>query len=341
MSDWLHIEVRLTGNRRLALDPPPGRVLLCHVEHTFADLADGIDTAFGRWDPVHIHEFEVDGRTFVGGALDDEGDDATIYTEDVALDELKGRPGLTFRYLFDPGEGWTHDCEVVATDVEVDPDDELDDVVPVYGWGSIPDQYGRDVPEDFDDEIDDEDDSDDDLDPAEAWAVVDAALALPDDDPPEAELGVAAAALRAPHADERLALVRDAADLRVTSNDDAELWLEAAAAIVAPTGPFGLEPASREGWEAIEHADWAGAVIELVRGGPGTAGDPDSLQELIAQCPEVEESDLDPDEQAVLRRGLDFVGDLLQAIGALDSSRRLTSLGEWGLPRALRRAWLE
>ena len=338
MSDWLHIEVRLTGNRRLTLDPAPGRVLLCHVEHTFADLADGIDASFGRWDPMQAHEFDVDGRILVGGAGDEELSEDAAYSDDVALDELKGRPGFAFRYAFDPGEGWAHECEVVATDVDVDPDDEADDVVAVFGWGTIPDQYGRETPDDYDDDL--ADDGDDDLDPAEAWAVVEAALPLPDEDPPEAELGVAVAALRAPHADERLALVRDAADLRIPSSDDAELWLEAAAAIVAPTGPFGLEPAAREGWEAIEHADWAGAVIELVRGGPGTSADPDSLQQLIARCPEVEESDLDPDEQAVLRRGLALVGDLLHAVGALDDHRRLTSLGAWGLPRALRRAWL-
>ena len=344
MSEWLQIEVRLTGNPGVNLDPPPGRVLLCHAEHTFADLADAIDTAFGRWDLEQGHEFDVEGRVLAGGALEEDLDEDGEYSEEVALEELKGRDGLAFRYTFDLTEAWAHECWVAATDVDVDPDEESEDILPIFGWGTIPDQYGRETPDDLEEYLDDfdgSDTSDDDLDPSEAWSVVETALTLPAGDPPEAELGVAAAALRELHDDERLGLVRDAADLREHPMGDAELWVEATAAIVRPRGPFGLEPEAREGWEAIEHADWAGAVIELVRGGPGTPADPDALLELIARCPEVEESDLSAGEQAVLRRGLDLVGNLLASVGAFDESRHLTALGAWGLPRALRRAWLD
>jgi hypothetical protein len=55
------------------------------------------------------------------------------------------RPGFAFEYVFDLGDDWRHACEVQGTDV--DPEEEYgvspDQPVPIWGWGSIPDQYGR------------------------------------------------------------------------------------------------------------------------------------------------------------------------------------------------------
>lgn len=57
---------------------------------------------------------------------------------------------MTFEYVFDLGDEWTHRCEVRA--VGVNPMEEFGDEptgpVPLFGWGSIPDQYGRLTPDD-------------------------------------------------------------------------------------------------------------------------------------------------------------------------------------------------
>ena len=54
-------------------------------------------------------------------------------------------PGEQFLYTFDLGDGWTHLCTVGP--VRIDPEDELGNVpavpLPFFGWGDIPDQYGR------------------------------------------------------------------------------------------------------------------------------------------------------------------------------------------------------
>lgn len=55
-------------------------------------------------------------------------------------------------------------------------------------------------------------------------------------------------------------------------------------------------------WMSLQHADWIGAVVPLVIGGPGAVAD-------------------------------------TEALGALDEDQRLTELGWWGLPEALHRAW--
>ena len=53
--------------------------------------------------------------------------------------------GEQFVYEFDFGEGWTHLCTVGSE--LIDPEDELGIVpkspLPYWGWGDIPDQYGR------------------------------------------------------------------------------------------------------------------------------------------------------------------------------------------------------
>lgn len=324
MSDWLTIEVTLTGNHAQRLSPAPGRVLLCHAEHTLADLAEAVDTAFARWDLGHLHEFTVGDRRFMPSP---EGEEDVEDSEEVTLADLDLDEGSRFGYVFDLGEEWEHRCEVTEVDVEVDEDDAGEDIVAVFGWGTIPDQYGR--------ERSGEDG--DDLDPAEAWEVVAGALDLVEAAAP-ADLAEQARMLREPAGHAALTIVREVAELD-PADDDADLWLDAVAGVVAPQQPSGLDDLAEEAWEAIEHADWAGLVIELVRSGPGAAADAPSLVHLIARCPEVEESDLDENDEATLRQGLALVGGLLMALGVLDDDRRLTPLGVWGLPRALRRAW--
>ena len=55
------------------------------------------------------------------------------------------KPGEEFEYVFDLGDNWQHRCTVEPT--KADPIEEYGIVpqqpVVIWGWGSVPDQYGR------------------------------------------------------------------------------------------------------------------------------------------------------------------------------------------------------
>ena len=120
---------------------------------------------------------------------------------------------------------------------------------------------------------------------------------------------------------------------------EAELLLRALAATISPQEESGLAPEDEASILALEHGDWAGAVIELSRGGPGTSGDPSALVEAVAQCPEIQSPASDADDNVVAESAFELVGFAWEALGALDDRRRLTPAGAWLLPRALVRAW--
>lgn len=147
---WLKIQVELLGGRGMECDPPPGRILIVGPSHSFEQLAEAIDAAFARWDLSHLHEFELpDGRK-VGFPSDDYAPD--LVWEDHAMlkvaRELK--PGQEFSYVFDFGDDWCHRCRVLLE--KADPAEEYGappkGPVAIWGWGWIPDQYGRETLED-------------------------------------------------------------------------------------------------------------------------------------------------------------------------------------------------
>jgi hypothetical protein len=140
---WLTIKVELVSGRGEPLEQTPGRTMLASPSHTLEQLAEAIDVAFARWDRSHLHEFEIgevqyqpDGGEPEAGARD---------SATTALGSLRLEPGSVFEYVFDLGDLWVHRCEVTATDV--DPVAEYGGrprrPEPVWGWGWIPDQYGR------------------------------------------------------------------------------------------------------------------------------------------------------------------------------------------------------
>jgi hypothetical protein len=378
VGDWMTIRVVLAAQSDEPLDSPPGRVLLAHVDHSFADLAEAIDTAFGRWDLTPLHEFDVDGRVLRpdGEAGEDEDSD------ELTLREAGLAEGDRFTYVFDLGEGWEHTCRVEEAGLDPFDDDEGDDddgeepesPVPVFGWGSIPDQYGRETEEDGDDDLDDdlddegedgededveqvegeddqddddeEDEEDDDADESAAcWPIVADALADVPAPLDRDALVAATAALRRAGDDvgtEPGAEVLWAAaelDPEAAPSDDEELWLELAAGVVEPADDVPLDRATAGAWTALEPADFAGAVIELVRSGEGTTASPEALIELIERCPEIDSEELDEEDEAVILAGLEVVVALWRSLGALDREGMLTPLGVWGLPRSLERAW--
>ena len=114
---------------------------------------------------------------------------------------------------------------------------------------------------------------------------------------------------------------------------------------------------------ALDHFDWLAVMSALVNGGPGTPAsaadlaryvrdfDPDEVIGLVVapsgdvdddvefEDGDYEEAD-DFDELSI--EGLFLhVTAMWSVLGAIDSDDRLTPLGWWGLPEAMRRAWSE
>ena len=151
--------------------------------------------------------------------------------------------------------------------------------------------------------------------------------------------------------------------------DDAELWLRLAAGVASPEGSddwaTGHDETSGELDEtgsavaaicAIDHFDWLAVITALAVGGPGTSAsaadlagyvrdyDPDGAERDEDDGDENDDYLDDLDEDA----GFDELGmeglflpvtTLWQVLGAIDDDDRLTPLGWWGLPEAMRRVW--
>jgi len=149
---WLSIRVELLGGRGEELWPPPGRVLAVGPRHTFADLSAAIDAAFARWDLAHLSQFTLpDGRLVTDAESVEEfgaDDFGPVSAPAVELEVTKVvaevGPGDAFRYVFDLGDRWTHCCTVEDL---LDPREAFGAAPPqptvTWGWGRLPDQYGR------------------------------------------------------------------------------------------------------------------------------------------------------------------------------------------------------
>jgi hypothetical protein len=84
---WLQVRVDLLGGLGARLRPAPGRIFIVGPSHTFAGLADAINTAFARWDLSHLHEFELgDGRRI--GFVDPDP-----FEDDEVVEDLAGGEG--------------------------------------------------------------------------------------------------------------------------------------------------------------------------------------------------------------------------------------------------------
>jgi Plasmid pRiA4b ORF-3-like protein len=142
---WVQIRVDLLGGRGTDCDPSPGRIFVVGPSHTFEQLADAIDQAFARWDLSHLHVFELaDGRR-VGFPDDEFGLDVGWLDHAKLKVAREVERGGEFTYVFDLGDDWRHRCSVLKD--KADPVEEFGALpampVPIWGWGTIPDQYGR------------------------------------------------------------------------------------------------------------------------------------------------------------------------------------------------------
>jgi hypothetical protein len=153
---WIEVEVVLVG----AADDErrdPGRVFAVGPSHSFGQFADAINSAFGRWDRSHLHEFELDGGRKIGFP-DDEFAPEVVWEDQAQVKVCSAvAPAEEFSFTFDFGEGWLHRCRVMAQKIE--PREYFGEgplpksPLAIFGWGWLPDQYRR---ESTDDEMLDE-----------------------------------------------------------------------------------------------------------------------------------------------------------------------------------------
>jgi len=136
----------------MGFDPGPGCLLLVGPGHTFGALADAINLHFARWDLSHLHEFRLADNREIGFPDPDSPD--TLDQKRISVSSALTKEDV-FVFVFDFGDHWEHHCRV--EDVDVDPEDLCGEAprlpVPIWGWGSIPDQYGRRSENDTGDEL--------------------------------------------------------------------------------------------------------------------------------------------------------------------------------------------
>jgi hypothetical protein len=159
--------------------------------------------------------------------------------------------------------------------------------------------------------------------------------------PPAGELRAAAERIRAGIAGGTVpySYIRGAAGWSAKfPEDDLDLWVEATCSLIAGVDDFPMPIEQQTTIMALQHGDWAGAVIGLIRAGAGAPAGAEDLVGYADACPEIE-GEADPEDVAIIEEGFGHLVDLWEATGAIDAHGRLTELGWWGLPRALAWAW--
>lgn len=149
---WLSLTVELLGGRGTDLWPYPGRIFAVGPSHTFGELADAINHAFARWDLSHLSSFLLaDQRMITDAETGSElinairGPIPTVL--EMGSTRVSGAVALgdEFQFTFDLGDQWVHRCRV--GEAKVDPVEVLGGIpeqpMAYFGWGTIPDQYGR------------------------------------------------------------------------------------------------------------------------------------------------------------------------------------------------------
>jgi hypothetical protein len=150
--------------------------------------------------------------------------------------------------------------------------------------------------------------------------------------------------------------------------DDVELWLAMAAGVASPRGTDAWDKPGMEETNStvnaictIDHFEWLAVMTALATGGPGTSAAAADLAAYVrdyepeipgaeavgddevydlADFGEDDEDDEDADFDELGMESLFLpVTTLWQVLGAIDEEDRLTPLGWWGLPEAMRLVW--
>jgi hypothetical protein len=126
-----------------------------------------------------------------------------------------------------------------------------------------------------------------------------------------------------------------------SSTEDRGDWLDEIAKTISPSQPPDddeVEVVSAV--MALQHADWLGLAMGVVRRGPGGVLDAERLQADIDALEDVEGEIEDRDGHlSVLQLALLHLTPLWQDLGVLDAAGHFTERGVWGLPKALYRLW--
>ncbi len=118
-------------------------------------------------------------------------------------------------------------------------------------------------------------------------------------------------------------------------------WVDRLAETISPSA----EPAEQEiesvaAVMALQHADWLGLVLGVVRRGRGGVLDPELVQSDIDGLEDVDGEIEDREGHlAVLDLALLHLTPLWHNLGVLDDAGQLTERGVSGLPIALHRIW--
>src|SRR5438034_3022147 len=147
--------------------------------------------------------------------------------------------------------------------------------------GKLPDEPEVDLDDDIEELLEAWDEAD-----REAVAVLCGALDhLRGQLAPGEALAAAAARLRdgLREGDHPFGWIRKAAGLEQEPlpDSDVELLLRCLAAIISPREETGLDPEEEAILLSLEHADWLGAIVSVVREGPGADASPDALVDGI------------------------------------------------------------
>jgi hypothetical protein len=126
----------------------------------------------------------------------------------------------------------------------------------------------------------------------------------------------------------------------VLGGDDAR-WLEDVAETISPSEDRrDDETESVSAVMALQHADWLGLALGVVRRGAGSGLDAGLVQSDIDGLEDVDGEIEDREGHlAVLGLALLHLTPRWQALGVLDDDLRFTDRGVWGLPRALHLTW--
>ena len=142
---WLSVTVELIGGRGEELWPWPGRIFAVGPSHTFMNLADAINDAFGRWDRSHLSMFTLaDGQVITdvstGVEMAESAGGPILAPLDIESAKVSRvlELGAEFQFTFDLGDQWTHRC--VVAEEKIDPVEALgvrpDIPLPYWGWGT-------------------------------------------------------------------------------------------------------------------------------------------------------------------------------------------------------------
>jgi hypothetical protein len=130
-------------------------------------------------------------------------------------------------------------------------------------------------------------------------------------------------------------------DLRAIADED--LLIQAVAATISMIEDPELPAEEAAAIMSLELGDWVGAILGLVRAGPGSRADADVLVRHIETVEEVEGPPFDEDDRLAIEHAFLLVLPAWEVAGAVEASyvagTTLTRLGAWLLPTAAVHAW--